>query len=338
MKIFLGAFVLLLCGFALSVEVRAQEDDVFTVTEIRIQGLDRIDRGTVLAYTGFGSGDQINEQILSAAINRLFETGLFRDIEIARDGDDVIIILSENPTINTIRFEGMEALNEDTVLGLISGQDIAIGRVFKRDTDDTIANILNSFYRQNSYFLSSAQVVTVPLESNRVDVVVVINEGEPARIGSLNIHGNVVFDEDDLTDLFELRTEGIINSFFDRDIFKQETFEGDLERLRQYYFERGYIRLQIIAQDVRVLSETSGVAIDILISEGAQYRFGEYQFASEVEIDEKRSPPPLLSLKEKYIRKNQSRIFARNCAFCCVTAATRLRRLRLPNRLTMNGF
>ena len=286
MKSLCVAGLLALCAMFFLPAGHAQDSTVFTVGEIRIQGLDRIERGTVLAYTGFGLGDQINEQVLSAAIARLFDTGLFRDIEIAREGDDVIIILSENPTINNIRFEGMEALNEDTVLDLIKGQDIAVGRVFKRDTGESIVRIMGSFYRQSSYFLSSVQVVTVPLENNRIDLAVVVSEGEPSRISSIAIHGTEVFDEDSLLDLFELRTSGLINSFFDRDVYKQEVFEGDLERLRQYYFERGYIRLEILSSDVRVLTSSSGIAIDILVAEGAQYRFGSYQFTSPVKVDE----------------------------------------------------
>lgn len=268
------ALCLCLCLPAMAQQPSPPQDDSFSVSEIEIDGLERVAASTVLAHAGFGSGDIVNGQVLATTISRLFETGLFRDIEVSRDGTKVIIGVVENPTIRTIRFEGMTELDEDTVLELLANQDIAPGRIYKRGDESFISQGVRSFYRQVNRFLSTASTVTVPLEGNRVDLVVQVSESEAAKINTIRIFGTNAIDEADLKDLMELREGGLFNSFFDRDEFSQSTLEADLDRLRTFYNSDGFVRFDILSHDVRLNSTAGGIEIDIFVSEGARYAFG----------------------------------------------------------------
>ena len=275
-----AAFLLLTLSVLSANMAYAQQTEDFTVAEIKLVGLDRVLPGTVLAFVGFDSGDVVDAEVLEATVGRLFDTGLFRDIEVYRDGDTVVINVSENPTINKIRFEGMVNLDPTQVLDLLESQDIANGRVFKRGNAGFIERTVSTFYRQTSRFLATAEVVPVPLEDNRVDLVVDITEGPAAVVERINFHGNQVFAEDDLHELFEIKEAGFINSIFDRDVYTQSGFEGDLDRLRRHYLNAGYIRFVILSTDVQVLPDAGSIEIDIFVSEGAQFRFAEAAFST----------------------------------------------------------
>ena len=266
---------------------RAQEGD-FEVVEIRLSGLVNVQPSTVLGFVGFERGDTVDEEVLASTVARLFETGLFRDIEILRDGDAVLINLVENPTIRSLRFEGMENLDEDLVLELLETQDIAPGRIYRRGSGSYIERVILDFYRQNSRFLAAVEVVTAPLPDNQVGLVVNAAEGPKAVVQQINIYGNEVFSDSDIKDFFQLKESDLIVSFFDNDVFTREGFEGDLGRLRRNYLNAGYVRFLVLSTDVRVQAESGGIVIDIFISEGAQYSFAEpvFEIAGDVITEE----------------------------------------------------
>lgn len=253
----------------------------FVVGRIELEGLDKISEGTVLAFVAFDRGDTIDEEVLAATVARLFETGLFRDVGIVRDGDVVVIELSENPTIRAIRFEGMEELAEDRVTDILAGQDVAVGRIYKRGDDDFIVQAMKSLYGSQSMFLATAQVVTVPLPNNLVDLVVEINEGARVSIGAITFHGNTVFSDAELRDVFELKESGLIDTFFERDVYSESKLAGDLERIRREYLNQGYVRFDILSYDVALDSDTGALGIDVYLDEGVQYSFGAVTFSDD---------------------------------------------------------
>lgn len=270
----LAFMALALLLFFMAPVSRSQEGD-FVVSEITLVGLVNVSPSTALAFVGFERGDTVDDEVLASTVSRLFETGLFRDIEIARDGNEVVINLVENPTIRNIRFEGMVNLEDDRVLELLEGQEIAPGRIFKRGTSEYIERVILDFYRQSSRFLAAVEVVTAPLPDNQVALVVAVSEGPQAAVREINFHGNSIFTDSDLADLFETKETGLLSFLFDDDIFTRERFNGDLDRLRRNYLNEGYVRFVILSSDVRVNADAEGIVIDIFMSEGAQYRFAE---------------------------------------------------------------
>lgn len=274
-RLLAATVLLLVCGG--SSGAWAQSSERFEVSEIEIRGLTRIGISTVLGQTGFGRGDLVNDRILSQAIGRLYATGLFRDIEISRDGDKVIVEVTENPTIHSIRFQGMSELDEDKVLTLLAGRDIAPGRIYKRGDNEFINEGVETFYRQISRYLASARTISVPLENNRVDLVVEVVESEEAKISAIRFHGLVAYTEAELRDEMELRESSLLLSWFDRDAFSESVFEADLERLRTFYANDGYIRFEVLSTDVRIDSISGELEIDVFVAEGTRYNFGELQ-------------------------------------------------------------
>ena len=261
-----------------SINIGHSQEAEFVVEDISIVGLDKVEVSTVLAFVGFEKGDTIDDETLAATVARLFESGLFRDVEIMRDGNVVTITIIENPIINAIRFEGLIDLDQDQVLDLLKGQGIGEGRIYKRGNNEFIEKAVRTFYRQTSRYLASASVVTVPLEDGKIDLVVEISEGPQATIQEINFYGNQAFATADLEELFELKAAGLIDSFFDRDIFSQQTLTGDIDRVRRAYLNAGYIRVDIVSTDIRVNPIEGAIIIDIFIDEGAQYKFGETSF------------------------------------------------------------
>ncbi|MBF2735424.1 MAG: outer membrane protein assembly factor BamA [Betaproteobacteria bacterium AqS2] len=259
----------------------AAQQGPFTVAEIRITGLDKVEESTVLAFVSFGPGDEISPAELAGTVARLFETGLFRDVEVMREGNVVVIDVSENPIISAIRFEGLAAINEDTLLDLLKGQGIAVGRIFKRGSNEFIESAIRSLYRRQSRFLASARLVTVPLEDGRIDLVVEISEGPQATIREINFHGNEVFTVDELRGFFELKQESFVDSLLDRDVYDPSVLAGDLDRVRREYLNAGYIRFEVLSRDVKVIPDEGAIVIDVFLNEGSQYRFGETFFEIE---------------------------------------------------------
>ena len=281
MRFFPASLFAIFVLVAVAVPAHAQTED-FVVNDISIVGLDKIGNQTVLAFVSFDKGDIIDEKVLAATVSRLFETGLFRNVEIFREGDQVRIEISENPTIRAIRFEGLDELADDRVTEILAGQDIAVGRVYKRGDDDFIEQSMRSLYRSQSLFLATAQVVTVPLDGNLIDLVIEVNEGEEVGILSINFFGNEVLDGDDIKGVFELKESGLLDSFFERDVYGESKLTGDLERLRREYLNRGHVRFEILSYDVSLDSENAGLVIDVFISEGAQYSFGDAIFSESL--------------------------------------------------------
>lgn len=267
------------CGLAAA--GAAAQQGPFTVAEIRVTGLDKVEESTVLAFVPFGPGDEISPAELAATVARLFETGLFRDVEVMREGAAVVIDVSENPIISAIRFEGLAALNEDTLLDLLKGQGIAVGRIFKRGSNEFIEAAIRSLYRRQSRFLASARLVTVPLEDGRIDLVVEVSEGPQATIREINFHGNEIFATDELRGFFELKQESFVDSLLDRDVYDPSVLAGDLDRIRREYLNAGYIRFEVLSRDVKVIPDEGAIVIDVFLSEGSQYRFGETFFEIE---------------------------------------------------------
>lgn len=275
----------ILLGSGLGTAALAQER--FEVSEVEISGLKRIGASTVLGQIGFERGDIIDARIMSQAIGRLYATGLFRDVEVGRSGTTVSIAVTENPTIRTIRFEGMSELDEEKVLELLAGRDIAPGRIFKRGDAEFISEGIETFYEQINYFLTAAQTVTVPLEDNTVDLVVQVTESEKTKVVAIRFHGNVAYAESELLDVLELRTSSLFSGFFDRDAFSDVEFEADLERLRSFYTNAGFIRFEVLSTDISIAS--GGIEIDIFLAEGARYSFAQPEVtapAAIVDLDE----------------------------------------------------
>ena len=267
--------LLLLAGALFGRASQAVAQDAFEVSEIRIAGIDRIEAVSVLSNITFSRGSLIDAEVVANSIASLYATGLFRDVEIARDGTAVIITVVENPVISAIRYVGMDELDEDDINEILEGQGIAIGRVLRRGVEKDIERIVQASYSTTANYLTVVRVSTIPEEGGNVEVVVSVNEGQEIRVSEIRIFGNSAFDEDDLLDLFELDPFGLFSGFFDNDIYTESILDGDIGRLRSFYTGDGYIRFEVLSREVKINLDDFSVAIHIYIREGARYKFAD---------------------------------------------------------------
>jgi len=254
----------------------------FVVEDIRLEGLQRISAGTVFNYLPIQVGDLVTAERTAESIRALFSTGFFNDVRIERDGTTLVVAVVERPSIATIAFDGNDTLETEDLEASLSNVGFAEGRVFDRGVFDQVEQELRrAYFAVGKYGVKITSTVT-PLERNRVAINFDISEGDAATIKQINIVGNEVFDEDDLVDLFELKTTRWYSLLTKSDQYSKEKLAADLESLRSHYLDRGYINFNIDSTQVSITPDKRDVYITVNVTEGDQYGVGEVQLAGEL--------------------------------------------------------
>lgn len=257
----------------------------FTVADIRVDGLQRISVKTVFKALPINVGQQVDEALIARSIKELFATGSFHDIQMARDGDVLIITVAERPSISSIEIEGNKILDTDNLLDGLAQSGMSEGSVFQRATLDKIKlDLQRQYVAQGRY---GAQVITevVPQPRNRVALKIKIYEGKVATIVHINIVGNESFTEEQLLGLFELKVDPFW-PFSSKDKYAREKLSGDLETLRSFYMDRGYINFNIESTQVSITPDKKHVYITVNITEGDIYSVNEVKLAGEIPVNE----------------------------------------------------
>lgn len=313
----IGLAALLLAG---SSTVLAQS---FEVTDIRVEGLQRVSAASVFNAFPISAHDQVDDRELAEAARSLFATGLFDDIQLARDGDVLIIQVVERPTILSLNISGNQRLSEEDLRRGLREGGLAEGQVLQLSTLEDIQRELEGVYQAQGRYSSSIETSVREIDEGRVQVDIEINEGEVAKIRQINIVGNRAFDEDDLLDVFELNDRpGRFFGWFSRDEYSREALSGDLERLRSFYLDRGYVNFDITSTQVSISPDKSEIFITVNVDEGSQFKFGDVQFAGDLKISE--------SEARELMQVERGAIFSRSD----VTASTEA----LRSRLGAEGF
>ena len=295
----------------------------FEVTDIRVEGLQRVSAASVFNAFPISARDQVDDRELAEAARSLFATGLFDDIQLARDGDVLIIQVVERPTILSLNISGNQRLSEEDLRRGLREGGLAEGQVLQLSTLEDIQRELEGVYQAQGRYSSSIETSVSDVGEGRVQVDIDINEGEVAKIRQINIVGNRAFDEDDLLDVFELNDRpGRFFGWFSRDEYSREALSGDLERLRSFYLDRGYVNFDITSTQVSISPDKSEIFITVNVDEGSQFKFGDVQFAGNLQISE--------SEARDLMRVERGAIFSRSD----VTASTEA----LRSRLGAEGF
>jgi outer membrane protein insertion porin family len=272
--------VLLLSGFAGLVHA-----DAFQVSDIRVEGLQRISAGSVFASLPVAVGDTATPALIRQASRNLFDTGNFDDIQVGRDGSVLVIIVAERPSISDINIDGNKAIETDALLDGLRGAGLAVGQVFQRSTLEGMQLELQRQYVQQGRYDASIETDVIPEPRNRVSVNITIDEGTPARIKHINIVGNELFSEDDLTQEFELKTGGWFSFFTSNDKYSKEKLTGDLETLTSYYQDRGYLQFNIDSTQVAVSPDKASVFITANITEGEKFTVSSVDLSGDLVVD-----------------------------------------------------
>ncbi len=265
-------------------EAAAQSFKPFTIKDIRVEGLQRTEPGTVFSYLPVKVGETMNEEKAQQAVRALFATGFFQDVRLEVDGDVLVVMVQERPAIAQIDFTGLREFEPDNIRKALRELGIADGRIFDRSLLDTAEQEIKRQYLSKGLYAAEVQVTVTPLERNRVGISFAVTEGDVAKIRGINIVGAQAFDEDTLIDLFVLRTPGWLTWYTKHDRYAREKLSADLETLRSYYQNRGYIDFNIESTQVSITPDRKDIYVTVNIVEGEKYTVSEVELSGQTPV------------------------------------------------------
>ena len=276
-------------GASTAVPLRHETDEAkrpFVIKDIRVEGLQRISAGTVFNYLPVKVGDTLTGKKSQDAVRALFKTGFFRDVRLERDRDVLIVSVVERPSIAGIKIAGTKEMSEEDLKKGLKEVGLAEGRVFNKSLLDRVEQELRQQYFGRGYYAVSIQPTVTPLERNRVDINIQVTEGKVARIREINFVGNRLFADKKLLKLFNLGPKPWYALFSSRDKYSKQQLAGDLERLRNFYQDRGFLEFNIDSTQVSITPDKEKIYITINITEGRKYTVTGYKLAGTFVIPE----------------------------------------------------
>ncbi len=254
----------------------------FVVSDIRVQGLQRVSAGSVFNALPVNVGDRVDQATGQQIIRSLFQTGFFNDIRVGRDGNVLVVVLSERPAIDSIEIEGNTSIPTEALMEGLRESGLAEGEIFRRATLERVDLELERQYVGQGRYGASIESTVQELPRNRVAIRIDIEEGAVARVRHLNIVGNTVYSDRELLDQFELRLRSPLFFWRSDDRYSREKLAGDLERLEAYYRDSGYVNFRIDSTQVSINPDKSEVYITINVDEGGKHTIGDVQVAGEL--------------------------------------------------------
>ena len=254
----------------------------FTVSDIRLQGLQRVSAGTVFNILPVQVGDTVDEVAVRQLIRLLFSSGYFDDIRMARDDDVLVVSVIERPAIESIEIEGNKAIKTEALLEGLTQQGLSEGEIFKQATLERVGLELERQYVSQGRYGASIETNIEELPRNRVAIGIDIEEGKTSGIRHINVVGATIFPEEELLDEMELRHPGLLSFFRNNDKYNREKLTGDLEKLESYYKDRGYVEFEIASTQVSVTPDKRQVYISMNVAEGDKYTIDEVNLLGEL--------------------------------------------------------
>jgi outer membrane protein insertion porin family len=271
-----------LAAFALVGAAGAQSFKPFVVKDIRVEGLQRTEPGTVFSYLPVKVGETMSEERAQQALRALYATGFFQDVRLEVEGDVLVVFVQERPAIAQIDFSGIKEFELDQLRKALREQGLAEGRIFDRSVLDAAEQEIKRQYLTRGLYAAEVQTTVTPLERNRVGINIAVTEGEVAKIRGINIVGAEAFSERELLGLFVLRTPGWLTWYTKHDRYSRERLAADLETLRSHYQNRGYLDFAIESTQVSITPDRRDIYITINLSEGERYTVSDVQLSGQM--------------------------------------------------------
>ena len=250
---------------------QAHAADTFAIKDIRVDGLQRTQPGTVFTYLPFRVGDHYTPELGAAAIRALFATGLFKNVSIRTAGDVVTVVVEERPVIANVEFIGTKEFSKKALVASLKELGLGEAQPYNQALLDRAEQALKQQYLAKGYYAAQVSATVTPLQRNRVDVTFNVDEGGVAKIRSLRVVGNHVFSEGTLLDLFSLSTPGWLTWYTKADEYSRAKLNADLETLRSYYLDRGYLDFRIESTQVALAPDKESIAITVNVHEGHKF-------------------------------------------------------------------
>lgn len=282
MKLHLFVRFLLLGLLFVSLSLRADED--FIVSDIQVRGLQRISEGTVFNYLPVNVGERFSLDNVGPAIKALFKTGFFKDVSLEREGSALIVNVVERPSIAKIIFEGNKDLSKDDLTKALDKIGLSEGKIFDRSVLDKVEVELKRQYLSHGKYSLKIKTEVANLTRNRVGIRIDISEGRVTKIKEINIVGNKAFDDDTLLKKLELSTTNLLSFYTKNDQYSKQKLQADLETLRSYYLDRGYINFNIESTQVAITPDKKDIYVTINVKEGDIYRLDKVKLTGNLVV------------------------------------------------------
>jgi outer membrane protein insertion porin family len=302
--------------------VLAQEGPAFTVGDIRVEGLQRVTEGTVYNYLPINIGDNLSTQRIREAVRALYDTGFFRDVELRRDGSTLIVVVNERPTIESFELKGNKDIKTEDLTKSLRNVGLSQGKTFDRSVLEDVKSFLQDQYGARGKYAAKIDATVEESPGNRVKVKIEIVEGKRAKIRQINIVGNHAFKEKDILQTLALKEPNLLSFYKQDDRYSREDLQGDLEKVRSYYMDRGYANFEVDSTQVAIAPEKDDIFITVNVNEGEVFKVKEVKLAGTFVVPE--------ALLKRYVLVQPGDTFSRKV----ITATQEL----LQNRLGEDGF
>lgn len=260
----------------------AQGAAAFTISDIRVEGISRTEPGTVFSHLPFRAGDEYTAEKGTRAIHALYASGLFRDVTLTQDGDVLVVHIVERPAVATIETSGIKAFDKDAVEKSLRDVGMAEGRIFDQAVLERADQELRRQYLARGYYGVSVKTTVTPLERNRVRITISVDEGRASSISAIRFVGNKTFDNDELADLMQLGVPNWFSWYTKRDLYSREKLAADLESIRSFYMNQGYLDFKIDSVQVSIAPNKSDVYVTINMTEGEKYTVNDVRLTGDL--------------------------------------------------------
>ena len=290
--LFISLLILSLAAFA---------TEPFVIKDIKIEGLQRTEPGTIFNYLPVQVGDTMTEDKSSEAIKSLYRTGFFKDVRIEADQNILLITVQERPSIADIQFSGNKAFQSDKLKEGMKGIGLAEGQIYDKSKLEFAEQEIKKQYLAQGKYTATVKTTASPLERNRVAIRFDIEEGIVSRIKEINIVGNQLYNKSDITSQFQLKTTNWLSWWYKDDQYSKQNLTADLETLKSFYMNRGYLEFSIDSTQVSITPDKEDVYITINISEGPKYTISDVKLAGDLQQIPESELEPLIKIKKDEI-------------------------------------
>jgi outer membrane protein insertion porin family len=277
------------------------DNNDFVINNIRVNGLQRVEIGTIYNYLPVKVGDEVDDEKLNQIISQLYKTGFFSDVRLERQGNILIIDVQERPVITDLTITGAKIFDHDTLIKSLKENNLYEGKIFDQSLlDQAVLALKSEYYNRGLYSVKITSTV-VPLERNRVSININIIEGDYAKIASILFIGNKKFSENTLRKQMFLSTGSLLSWWYKDNQYSSDKLAGDIEAVRAYYLNQGYINFKINSVQVQLTPDKQHVYITINLSEGSQYRVNSVKVDGQLKNVPKSELEPLILIKSGQI-------------------------------------
>ena len=294
----------------------------WVVSDIRVDGLQRVSEGTVYNYLPVNIGDHLTPQRIREAVRALYETGFFRDVELRRDNNTLVVAVVERPSIESFEIKGNKDIKSEDLTKSLRNVGLATGKTFDRSVLEDVKQYLTDQYFSRGKYAVKINATVEDVPGNRVKVKIDITEGKRAKIRQINLVGNSKFRDKDILETLELRTPNWLSWYKQNDRYSRESLQGDLEKVRSFYMDRGYANFEIDSTQVAIAPEKDDIFITINVNEGEVFRIADVKLAGTFVV-------PQAEL-QRLVLVSKGQIFSKKM----ITATQEL----IQNRLGADGY